>query len=154
MFMGRPSIDTTRYRLSVPNADTSTLEWLKAQLNISASIRVLIREDIQQNGFTDVTCRTVEQGPKRGRPSNAELERRQVVNDNMDKDSGSQKVSDKVDSKKEVVSDSGNGQSVGGKQPSVGNGDIMSMINAGGSVSKGTDENRVFKNDMLGSMFE
>lgn len=32
-----------------------------------------------KNGFTDVSCRPVEQGLKRGRPSNAELERREQV---------------------------------------------------------------------------
>lgn len=65
-----------RYRLQVPAADESVQKWLAAQINISNSLRLLIREDIQKNGFTDVTCRAVEQGPKRGRPTNAELERR------------------------------------------------------------------------------
>lgn len=66
-----------RYRLQVPAADESVQRWLAEQLNISSSLRQLIRDDIQRNGYTDVTCRAVEQGAKRGRPSNAELERRQ-----------------------------------------------------------------------------
>lgn len=67
-----------RYRLTVPNQDKSVQDWIAEQLNISVSIRQLIREDIQKNGYTDVTCRQVEQGAKRGRPTNAELERREV----------------------------------------------------------------------------
>lgn len=67
-----------RYRLTVPQQDTSVQDWLDAQLNISASIRQLIRDDIIKNGYTDVTCRQVEQGAKRGRPTNAELERREL----------------------------------------------------------------------------
>lgn len=74
--MAKQSKPATRYRLSVPEADESTLAWIDAQLNLSYSIRMLIREDIQRNGCTDVSCRAVEQGAKRGRPSNAELERR------------------------------------------------------------------------------
>lgn len=68
-----------RYRLSVPDADTSVHEWLAAQINASASLRMLIREDIQQNGYTDVTCRNVEQGPKRGRPTLAEQRERALA---------------------------------------------------------------------------
>lgn len=71
-----------RYRLTVPAQDTSVQDWIAAQLNISASIRQLIRKDIQSNGYTDVTCRQVEQGAKRGRPSNAELERRETESQN------------------------------------------------------------------------
>lgn len=66
-----------RYRISVPAEDLSVQQWLESQINISISMRQLIREDIQKNGYTDVTCRMVEQGPKRGRPTNAELERRE-----------------------------------------------------------------------------
>jgi hypothetical protein len=74
--MAKQNMPSTRYRLSVPAADESTLAWIDAQLNLSYSIRMLIREDIQKNGCTDVSCRAVEQGAKRGRPTNAELERR------------------------------------------------------------------------------
>lgn len=66
-----------RYRLTVPEQDTSVQRWLSEQLNMSASIRQLIRDDIEKNGYSDVTCRMVEQGAKRGRPSNAELARRE-----------------------------------------------------------------------------
>lgn len=66
-----------RYRLNVPPQDTSVLEWLKAQAHLSISLRLLIKEDIVRNGYTDVTCRSVEQQPKRGRPSAVDTDRRQ-----------------------------------------------------------------------------
>lgn len=81
--MGKKTVSSQRFRLSVPDADESVLAWIGAQLNLSASVRMLIRDDIQQNGFTDVSCRTVEQGAKRGRPSNAELERRKNASDEI-----------------------------------------------------------------------
>lgn len=67
--------NATRYRFAVPSADESVHKWLEAQLNLSVSLRLLIKEDIIRNGCTDVTCRAVEQ-QRRGRPSNAELEKR------------------------------------------------------------------------------
>ena len=57
-----------RYRLSVPQEDTSTIRWLKAQHNPSISLRLIIRKAIEENGYTDVTCGEVKQLPKRGRP--------------------------------------------------------------------------------------
>ena len=74
--MANMTQNAKRYRFQVPAADESVQEWLAAQINMSNSLRQLIREDIQKNGFTDVTCRAVEQGAKRGRPTNAELARR------------------------------------------------------------------------------
>lgn len=79
--MSNMTATAKRYRLMVPNEDISVQEWIDAQLNISTSIRQLIREDIVKNGYTDVTCRRVEQGAKRGRPTNAELERRAEENE-------------------------------------------------------------------------
>ena len=57
-----------RTRLSVPAADVSTIRWLGAQDNVSASIRALIRQHIAIEGYTDPTCSPVEQQPRRGRP--------------------------------------------------------------------------------------
>lgn len=74
--MANMTQNAKRYRFQVPAADESVQMWLAGQLNISNSLRQLIREDIQKNGFTDVTCRAVEQGAKRGRPTNAEILRR------------------------------------------------------------------------------
>lgn len=74
--MANMTQDAKRYRFQVPAADESVQAWLASQINISSSLRLLIREDIQKNGFSDVTCRAVEQGPKRGRPTNAEIARR------------------------------------------------------------------------------
>ena len=71
--MSNMTTTAKRYRLQVPAEDISVQEWIEAQINISTSIRQLIREDIMKNGYTDVTCRRVEQGPKRGRPTNAEF---------------------------------------------------------------------------------
>lgn len=58
-----------RFRFDVPSQDTSVLEWMKAQAHPSMSLRMLIKEDAARNGFTDVTCRSVDPAPKRGRPS-------------------------------------------------------------------------------------
>lgn len=51
--------DAKRYRFTVPVEDICVTNWLCSQLNISNSIRNLIREDIRQNGYTDVTCRDI-----------------------------------------------------------------------------------------------
>lgn len=65
-----------RYRFSVPIEDTSVIKWLEVQQNIGYSLRSLIREDIQRNGYTDATCHEVEQGPKRGRPTGTGTEKK------------------------------------------------------------------------------
>ena len=70
--MPRPKEDVIRYRFAVPTQDASVHEWLESQMNMSMSLRLLIKEDILRNGCTDVTCRVVEQVPKRGRPSIAD----------------------------------------------------------------------------------
>ena len=45
-----------RYRLNVPPEDESVLQWLKEQKHPSISLRLLIKEDIQRNGFVDQQC--------------------------------------------------------------------------------------------------
>jgi hypothetical protein len=77
--MPKLATDGKRYRFTVPFADEAVQEWLNAQLNISNSIRILIRDEIQKNGYVDASCRPVGQMGKRGRPSNAEIEMRQSV---------------------------------------------------------------------------
>lgn len=57
-----------RVRVSVPAADVSTLEWLKRQNDMSASIRALIRESIEREGYVDVYNRPLVQRPRIGRP--------------------------------------------------------------------------------------
>ncbi|MET9657829.1 hypothetical protein [Streptomyces sp. NPDC006510] len=52
----------------MPAADTSVIEWLDQQENISQSLRLLIRESIQRDGYIDVFYKPVEQLPRRGRP--------------------------------------------------------------------------------------
>ena len=67
-------------KVGVPLADTAVLEWMAAQDNMSDSIRQLIRQDIEKNGYGDIFCREIVPGAKRGRPSNAELAMREQAN--------------------------------------------------------------------------
>lgn len=60
--------DSRKYRLAVPQMDTSVQKWLDSQINISISVRHLIRNDIQKNGYTDVTCRDIEQNTAADQP--------------------------------------------------------------------------------------
>ena len=61
-----------RYRLSVPPADESVVTWMELQDNASLSMRLLIRESIERNGYVDVMNKPVAQLPKRGRPAGSE----------------------------------------------------------------------------------
>ena len=45
-----------RHHLIVPEHDTVVEEWIRAQQNVSASIRVLIKWCIMQRGTDDITC--------------------------------------------------------------------------------------------------
>lgn len=63
-----------RYRLNVPIADATVNDWLDAQDNVSNSIRAVIREYIERNGFEDPTCRPVTQLPRKGRPPGSSLD--------------------------------------------------------------------------------
>lgn len=53
-----------RYRFSVPEQDAAVHEWIKNQLNVSMSLRMLIKEDVNKNGYSDVTCRVVREIPR------------------------------------------------------------------------------------------
>lgn len=64
-----------RYRLSVPKEDIPVMQWLDAQVNISVSLRTLIRDDIAKNGYTDATCRDVNIRKGAGRPAYTEQQR-------------------------------------------------------------------------------
>lgn len=61
-----------RYRFSVPKADVSVDNWIKAQSNLSYSLRELIKSHIREHGITDATCIPVECSRGPGRPSNSE----------------------------------------------------------------------------------
>jgi hypothetical protein len=63
-----PRPQSRRFRVSVPDADESVLEWIGAQSDLSASVRVLIRDAIERHGYRDATCYPVQQQPRRGRP--------------------------------------------------------------------------------------
>lgn len=57
-----------RRRISIPQVDTSTQRWWETQDDPSVSIRLLIREEIEKNGYVDKLNHPVEQQPRRGRP--------------------------------------------------------------------------------------
>lgn len=63
-----PRPQARRFRVSVPDADESVLEWIGAQSDFSASVRALIRDAIERHGYRDATCYPVVQQPRRGRP--------------------------------------------------------------------------------------
>lgn len=70
---GQPeAAEPRRLRWSVPAADVSVNEWLDVQEHISSSLRLLIRESIEREGYIDVVNKPVEQLPRRGRPPQAE----------------------------------------------------------------------------------
>lgn len=64
-----------RVRVSVPANDAAVLAWLDAQVNVSASVRELIRREVRSSGVGDVFASDVpeEGAPKRkrrqGRPA-------------------------------------------------------------------------------------
>ncbi|MEV7872643.1 hypothetical protein AB0P17_42565 [Streptomyces sp. NPDC088124] len=63
------STEPRKVRWTVPAADTSVNTWLNEQADISQSVRLLIREPIERDGFIDVFYKPVVQLPRRGRPS-------------------------------------------------------------------------------------
>lgn len=69
---GKEPRQSHRFTLRVPAADTSVSAWWAAQDDASASVRKLVRDEIQRHGLTDTANRPVSQLPKRGRPSFAE----------------------------------------------------------------------------------
>lgn len=57
-----------RKRLTIPAINESVLAWFELQDDASASVRLLIQESIQRNGYVDIINRPVGQLPRRGRP--------------------------------------------------------------------------------------
>lgn len=76
-----------RRRLTIPQADESSATWYEMQDDPSASVRLLIRESIQRDGYVDVINRPVDRQPRRGRPPADE--QRPSGSDGPDEDSGS-----------------------------------------------------------------
>lgn len=66
--------ESKRVRLTIPAADESSQAWIDLQDDPSASMRILIRQSIQRDGYVDVVNRPVEQQPHRGRPPKSEEE--------------------------------------------------------------------------------
>jgi cell division septation protein DedD len=71
------AVPSRKLRVSIPAADVSVLQWLDAQASLADSLRVLIRESIQRDGYIDVAFKPVEQLPRRGRPP-ADIEQAQA----------------------------------------------------------------------------
>ncbi len=63
----QPNKGSDRKRVSLPRADQSVLAWWDAQDDPSLSVRLLIRNEIERNGYIDVACTPVTQQPRRGR---------------------------------------------------------------------------------------
>lgn len=53
----------TTYKIDVPNGDTTVNEWMSLQDDPSASVRLLIRQHVKQNGMVDITCMPVDYSP-------------------------------------------------------------------------------------------
>ena len=70
--MSKQPGESRKVRWTVPAADASVAEWLDVQHNVSLSLRQLIRESIQRDGYIDVAYRPVGQLPRRGRPPQAD----------------------------------------------------------------------------------
>lgn len=51
-----------RYRLAVPDADTQVMTWVATQSNLSLSLRLLIRQAIAEQGYTDIFARAMDSG--------------------------------------------------------------------------------------------
>ncbi|MFC9755188.1 hypothetical protein [Streptomyces sp. NPDC056921] len=75
--MAKQSGEPRKLRWTVPAVDTSVIEWLDAQKDISQSLRLLIRESIQRDGYIDVFYKPVDQLPRRGRPPLESTEQRE-----------------------------------------------------------------------------
>lgn len=70
-----------RFRVSVPAADEAVVAWMELQDNPSLSVRMLIRESIERQGYIDIVNRPVSQLPKPGHPAGSPEEARGVEED-------------------------------------------------------------------------
>lgn len=64
--------EPVRKRISIPFDDKSTLAWWAVQENPAYSLRLLIHDYIEREGYTDPHNKPVQQLPKRGRPPQVE----------------------------------------------------------------------------------
>ncbi|MDN6511855.1 MAG: hypothetical protein L0K47_00715 [Acidipropionibacterium jensenii] len=64
----KPGHRVVGVRFSYPIADTSVATWLECQDSISESLRALIRESIERDGYLDLANRPLAQQPRKGRP--------------------------------------------------------------------------------------
>lgn len=59
-----------RFRVTIPSDDVSAIEWLQCQKNVSMSLRMLIRQAIEDRGMRDYFATgsgEIVQRPRRGR---------------------------------------------------------------------------------------
>lgn len=75
---GSVNSDKCRFTICVPVKDKSVVQWCEAQDNLSISLRMLIKAEVAKNGYSDVLCREVIQGARRGRPSLTDMEMREA----------------------------------------------------------------------------
>lgn len=64
----------SRRRIRVPAKDRTVNAWMDDQDDLSASLRLVVRDYIRRNGMGDVMCQPVVQEPRRGRPPKIEDE--------------------------------------------------------------------------------
>lgn len=66
-----------RFRVTIPSDDVSAIEWLQCQKNVSMSLRMLIRQAIEDRGMRDYFATgsgEIVQRPRRGRkPASEEM---------------------------------------------------------------------------------
>lgn len=72
------AIERRYIKLGIPLDDVSVLRWLENQHNMSDSVRALIRADVERGGYSDIFCREVTVKGKVGRPTNAEVQLREM----------------------------------------------------------------------------
>lgn len=60
-----------QYRFRVPVADATVTAWIKAQDNVSFSLRALIHQHVASHGYTDATCTPIALVASPGVPASA-----------------------------------------------------------------------------------
>lgn len=82
----------SRRRIRVPAKDRTVIEWMDEQEDLSASLRLVVRDYIRRYGVGDVMCQPVQQEPRRGRPPKQESE----VTENTEPSDGDEVIEDRT----------------------------------------------------------
>lgn len=80
------NVSYKRYRFNIPDGDESTLKWCDAQVNLSMSLRHLIRTAIERDGYIDAMCTPVAQLPKVGRPAGSKNKTENMLQETVQPD--------------------------------------------------------------------